>query len=67
MPSPSLTPREALEAIDSRHDELIRKLDVLNAQIEVALKQFAVRREAEESDTQSTSPAQVPRTFRKAA
>jgi hypothetical protein len=46
---------------------LIRKLDVLNAQIEVAFKQFAVRREAEVSDTQSTSPAQVPRTFRKAA
>ena len=35
------TPSEVLDRLDSRHDELIRKLDELNAQIEQALAQFA--------------------------
>jgi hypothetical protein len=40
MPSP----RELLDRLDSRHDELIRKLDELNAQIEATLAQFAKTR-----------------------
>jgi hypothetical protein len=41
MFKPDITPREALERLDARHDELIRKLDELNHQIENALAQFA--------------------------
>jgi hypothetical protein len=43
MPTP--TPRELLDRLDSRHDELIAKLDELNAQIEAALAEFARSRE----------------------
>jgi hypothetical protein len=35
------TPRQVLDRLDSRHDELIGKLDELNAQIEAALAEFA--------------------------
>lgn len=42
MPIP--TPRELLDRLDSRHDELIRKLDELNAQIEATLAQFGKSR-----------------------
>jgi len=49
MPTPTLTPREALEHLDARHDELIRKLDELNAQIEAALAEFSTRRESTDS------------------
>jgi len=38
------TPQEMLERLDSRHDELIHKLDELNAQIEAALQQFTKAR-----------------------
>jgi hypothetical protein len=38
------TPRELLDRLDSRHDELIRKLDELNSQIEATLAQFAKTR-----------------------
>ena len=38
------TPQELLERLDSRHDELIRKLDELNAEIERALAEFATSR-----------------------
>ncbi len=41
------TPRELLERLDSRHNELIRKLDELNAQIEATLAQFAKSRRDE--------------------
>jgi hypothetical protein len=40
------TPQELLERLDSRHDELIRKLDELNAEIERALAEFATSRTA---------------------
>ena len=40
------TPRELLDRLDSRHDELIRKLDELNAQIEQTLAEFAKSRPA---------------------
>ncbi len=39
------TPREVLDRLDARHDELIEKLDELNAQIEAALAEFARSRE----------------------
>jgi hypothetical protein len=38
------THRELLDRLDSRHDELIRKLDELNAQIEATLAQFGKTR-----------------------
>ena len=37
-------PRELLDRLDSRHNELIHKLDELNAQIEMALAQFGKSR-----------------------
>ena len=39
------TPRELLDRLDARHEELIEKLDELNAQIEAALAEFARSRE----------------------
>jgi hypothetical protein len=39
------TPRELVERLDARHDELIAKLDELNAQIEAALAEFGRSRE----------------------
>jgi hypothetical protein len=66
MPAPSFTPAEALEALDARHDELIRKLDELNAQIESALREFAVRGAADEKDGE-LKQAPVQRKLRKAA
>ncbi|MGD9636334.1 MAG: hypothetical protein AB7G28_12345 [Pirellulales bacterium] len=38
------TSQELLDRLDSRHDELIQKLDDLNAEIEAALTQFAKAR-----------------------
>jgi hypothetical protein len=40
MPAPTPSPRELVERLDSRHDELIKRLDELNAQIEAALAEF---------------------------
>ena len=40
MSSPTPSPRELVERLDSRHDELIKRLDELNAQIEAALAEF---------------------------
>jgi hypothetical protein len=52
------TPREVLDKLDSRHDELIRKLDELNAEIEATLAQFARSRTAAPPDAPSAeSPA----------
>ena len=47
------TPRELLDRLDSRHDELIRKLDELNAQIEAALTSFAKSRAPSTAAAQS--------------
>jgi hypothetical protein len=41
------TPQELLDRLDTRHDELIQKLDDLNSQIEAALAQFAKKRSEE--------------------
>ena len=49
MPAP-LTPRELVDRLDSRHEELIVKLDELNAQIEAALLEFGRSREAPRSE-----------------
>lgn len=40
------TPPEMLARLDSRHDELIRKLDELDAEIEQVLADFGRSREA---------------------
>jgi hypothetical protein len=39
------TPPELMERLDARHDELIAKLDELNAQIEAALAEFSRSRD----------------------
>jgi hypothetical protein len=57
MSTPTLSPREVLAQLDARHEELIRRLDELNAQIETALAEFAA--------TRSATPA--PAEIRKAA
>lgn len=62
------TPQEMLDRLDSRHDELIQKLDELNSQIEAALAQFAKAR-GEEAGTQEIVQAAKPaeRRLRRAA
>ena len=35
------TPREVVDRLDARHEELIQKLDELNARIEATLAEFA--------------------------
>ncbi|MEX2091366.1 MAG: hypothetical protein WD971_01750 [Pirellulales bacterium] len=49
------TPRELLDRLDSRHDELIRKLDELNAQIEQTLAEFGKSRPAPPQPLDSTA------------
>ncbi len=63
------TPRELLERLDSRHDELIRKLDELNAQIEATLAQFGKSRTAppQPLDTTADSTATGKIASRRAA
>ena len=50
------TPRELVDRLDVRHDELIAKLDELNAQIEAALAEFG-RSGAAEVNTESNRKA----------
>ena len=50
------TPRELMDRLETRHDELIRKLDELNSQIESTLAQFAKTR----SDASNSPAAPVP-------
>ncbi|MEX2309224.1 MAG: hypothetical protein WD738_16610 [Pirellulales bacterium] len=45
MPAPPPTPRELVDRLDARHEELIQKLDDLNARIEATLAEFARSRE----------------------
>jgi hypothetical protein len=45
MAKPPCTPRELVDRLDARHDELIAKLDELNAQIEAVLAEFSRSRE----------------------
>jgi hypothetical protein len=45
MAKPTCTPRELVDRLDARHDELIAKLDELNAQIQAVLAEFNRSRE----------------------
>ena len=47
MSATSSSPQELLDRLDSRHDELIARLDELNAQIERALADLAKSREVD--------------------
>ena len=52
MAKPPCTPRELVDRLDARHDELIAQLDELNARIEAVLAEFGRSREASHSDEQ---------------
>jgi hypothetical protein len=51
------TPREMLDRLDTRHDELIRKLDALNADIERVLAEFARSRTPATHELPASEPA----------
>jgi hypothetical protein len=57
------SPRELLDRLDTRHDELIEKLDNLNAQIEKALAEIFKNRAANSRDaalaTATAAPAET--------
>lgn len=40
------SPREMVDRLDSRHEELIQKLDELNARIEVTLAEYTRSRDS---------------------
>jgi hypothetical protein len=50
MAKTTCTPRELVDRLDARHDELIAKLDELNAQIEAALAEFGRSRNSSQQD-----------------
>jgi hypothetical protein len=59
---------EVLHRLDSRHDELIQKLDELNAQIEQALAEFAKSRTAPPRGSQTQDgPTHEQAALRRAA
>jgi hypothetical protein len=45
MAATPLSPRELVDRLDARHEELISRLDELNAQIEAALAEFGRSRQ----------------------
>jgi hypothetical protein len=51
------TPRELVDRLDARHDELIAKLDELNAQIEAALAEFSRSREFSPTEVEKRAAA----------
>jgi hypothetical protein len=55
MPAQPLTPRELVDRLDSRHEELIVKLDELNAQIEAALAEFGRPREVSQIENKKAA------------
>jgi hypothetical protein len=57
MSTSPATPREMLDRLDARHNELVQRLDELNAQIEAALAEFARTREPAESNVDSRAAA----------
>ncbi len=57
MANPPVTPRELVDRLDSRHDELIAKLDALNAQIEAALAQFGRPKDESQAETPPSKKA----------
>jgi hypothetical protein len=46
MAATPLSPRELVDRLDARHEELIARLDDLNSQIEAALAEFGRSRQA---------------------
>jgi hypothetical protein len=57
MAKPPCTPRELVDRLEARHDELIIKLDELNAQIEAALAEFARGRDAPAIENETRAAA----------
>ena len=57
MPAPTPTPRELVDRLDARHEELIAKLDELNARIEATLAEFARSREVAPPEEQARKAA----------
>lgn len=57
MPAPSLTPRELVDRLDARHEELIARLDELNAQIESALAEFGRSRTVAQPENEAAKAA----------
>lgn len=57
MAKPPLTARELVDRLDARHEELIARLDELNAQIEAALAEFGRPRKVDADDGQSLDAA----------
>lgn len=57
MPNPPLSPRELIDRLDARHEELIARLDELNAQIEAALAEFGRTHDTNASDEPSRNAA----------
>jgi hypothetical protein len=51
------SPRELVDRLESRHDELIAKLDELNAQIEAALAEFSRSRDTTACDVEARQAA----------
>jgi hypothetical protein len=57
MSKTTTSPRETLERLDARHDELIARLDELNAQIELALAEFVKTRDSRTYDPETRKVA----------
>jgi hypothetical protein len=57
MATAPLSPRELVDRLDARHEELIAKLDELNAQIEAALAEFGRQRPKAKDETPSAKAA----------
>lgn len=60
MPSTQSTPRDVVARIDARHEELIRKLDELNARIEAALAEHARSRNHPDDSAEGTAVMRPP-------
>jgi hypothetical protein len=57
MPTPRANPQELVRRLDARHDELLRRLEELNAEIEHALAEFVRTRDGVASDAKPRGAA----------
>lgn len=57
MSAPSPTARELVDRLDARHEELIEKLDALNARIELTLAEYTRGRDSREYEHDSRKVA----------
>jgi hypothetical protein len=57
MPAPTPSPRELVDRLDSRHEELLQKLDELNARIELTLAEYTRSRDNREYRQESRHAA----------